>query len=387
MVSFPALTNTHARIGLLAVSLLLSSACDMTRPTRPGVEIVAGLPANTVQLLDCTADVSSGSVSCAPLLPSSGSVSTALASSPRFAATVVGRQGDYLVLSSTNISSAGGIFQFDVTIQNLLPEAMGTYDGVTPDSAGIRVFFRSGPTVTAGTGTISVANADGISFFTGSAQPYFQYNEVLGTNQVSSPRTWQLAYDPGVVSFEFSVAVYTELQPLLVINEVMVNPAGTGSTETSADWVELYNAGRFPVDLQGLVIADSAASGRRPYHRIASSVVVYPGSYVVLGTTTNLNDNLGVPVDYAWGGAVALASSLDAFKISRVVGTDTLTLDRTWYGSPSISAVDGVSRELKNPTLDNVHMDGSNWSSASVTSVYGAGGRGTPKAQNSSYTP
>jgi len=74
-------------------------------------------------------------------------------------------------------------------------------------------------------------------------------------------------------------------------------------------------------------------------------------------------------------------------KIGRVYGNDTLTIDRTQYSQASVSAKDGVSRELKNPALDNSNMDGSNWGDASVTAVYGSGGRGTPKAQNSAYTP
>ncbi|HYW11496.1 MAG TPA: hypothetical protein VE871_06045, partial [Longimicrobium sp.] len=83
-----------------------------------------------------------------------------------------------------------------------------------------------------------------------------------------------------------------------------------------------------------------------------------------------------------------LQNSLDAFKISRVYGAaDTLTLDRTQYASAATSAKDGVSRELLNPALDNSNMDGSNWADALVTAVYGPGGRGTPKAQNSTYTP
>jgi len=41
----------------------------------------------------------------------------------------------------------------------------------------------------------------------------------------------------------------------------------------------------------------------------------------------------------------------------------------------------------ENPALDNANMDGSNWAAASVTAVYGAGGQGTPKAQNSAFTP
>ena len=74
-------------------------------------------------------------------------------------------------------------------------------------------------------------------------------------------------------------------------------------------------------------------------------------------------------------------------KISRVYGTDTLTVDRTAYASATTSAQNGISRELKNPSLDNTGMDGSNWADALATAVYGAGGRGTPGAQNSTFTP
>jgi hypothetical protein len=137
--------------------------------------------------------------------------------------------------------------------------------------------------------------------------------------------------------------------------------------------------------MQGMVFADSAASGRRPYNTVNSSLIVPSGGYVVFGETTNTTLNGGVPVDYAYGAGMQLANSLDAVKFARVYGTDTLTIDRTQYSQASISAQDGVSRELKNPALDNSNMDGSNWASASVTSVFGPGGRGTPKAQNSSY--
>jgi len=154
--------------------------------------------------------------------------------------------------------------------------------------------------------------------------------------------------------------------------------------------VEMYNAGSRPVNLKGLVIADSAASGRRPYHLISTDLVVPSGGYVTVGGSTSSTNNGGATVDYSYGGALALASSLDAFKIARVYGTDTLTLDRTQYAQASTSAQDGVSRELKNPALDNSNMDGSNWASALVTSTYTNGtvtNRGTPKAQNSTYTP
>jgi hypothetical protein len=123
------------------------------------------------------------------------------------------------------------------------------------------------------------------------------------------------------------------------------------------------------------------------FNHTTTSLVVQPGAYFTMGNTKNTTNNGGVPIDYAYGAGMALANSLDAVKIARVYGTDTLTIDRTQYASAAISAQNGISRELKNPALDNSNMDGSNWGDASVTAVYGPGGRGTPKAQNSDFTP
>ena len=302
---------------------------------------------------------------------------------------LLGGQNTYVKLTSSNVSysSGTGIFQFDLTVQNLMNEAIGTPDGVVVDPEGIQVFFNSGPTVTGGSGTITVANPDGTGTFTAGGQPYFAYNQMLSKDEVSSAKTWQLNIPSSATSFTFTLLIETDVQYLLVINEVMANPAGTTADQVG-EWFELYNAGTREVDLENLVIADSAASGRRPYHVIASSLKVQPGAYVVLGGSTNTTSNLGAPVDYSYGGALSIASSLDAIKISRVYGVgDTLTIDRTQFANASTSAQDGISRELKNPALDNSNMDGSNWAGASVTAVYGAGGRGTPGAQNSSFIP
>jgi hypothetical protein len=276
-----------------------------------------------------------------------------------------------------------------VTIQNLNNESIGTPDGTVADPEGIQIFFATGPTVTAGAGSISAANADGVDAFTGANQPYWAYHQILAKNAVSSAKTWQISVPPTATSFSFGLLVETDIQYLLVINELLSNPGGTIS-DANGEWVELYNAGSHSVNLSGLVIADSAASGRRPYSLLNDTIntmVIPPGGYYVLGNTKNTTNNGGVPVDYAYGAAMSFANSLDAFKIARVYGTDTLTIDRTQYASAAISAQNGISRELKNPALDNSNMDGSNWADASVTSVYGPGGRGTPKAQNAGFTP
>ncbi|HYW13064.1 MAG TPA: lamin tail domain-containing protein [Longimicrobium sp.] len=300
---------------------------------------------------------------------------------------IIGGQNVYVKLRSSNNSynSTTQIFQFDVTVENLLNEAMGTPDGIVPDPEGIRVFFHSGPTVTSGTGSVSVVNPDGFATFTAAGQPYYTYSEILAKNDTSAAKTWQFSMPP-TVTIAFQVLVETDVQYLLVINEMLANPGGT-ITDANGEWFEVYNAGTFSVNLQGLVIADSATSGRRPYHVIGSSLNLASGGYAVLGNTTNTTLNGGATVDYAYGSALALANSMDALKISRVYGTDTLTLDRAAYAFAAISAQNGISRELINPSLDNTNIDGSNWGDASVSAVYGAGGRGTPRAQNSAFVP
>jgi hypothetical protein len=335
-------------------------------------------PAPSLAAFDCTATRTS--VSCKPA-----------ASPGKGSATIIGGQHTYVNLTSSNVSydSQAERFQFDVTVQNLLNESIGTPNGVVADTNGIRVFFASGPTVTQGSGTMSVANADGTDLFTNSGQPYFRYSEILAQNAVSSAKTWQLNMPATVEQFTFTLYVSTEVQPLLVINELLANPNGIVSAEQPLEWVELYNAGTLAVTLNGMVFADSSASGRRPYNVFdnPTPLVVQPGAYFTLGGSTNTTANGGAPIDYSYGTGMSFANSLDAFKLARVYGTDTVTIDRTQYSSASVSAKEGVSRELKNPALDNSNMDGSNWGDASVTSVYGSGGRGTPKAQNSDYTP
>jgi hypothetical protein len=386
---FPLHAKTHmhrpilraARLGRLLASFVLGApvlgACSDQQPVGPRAEPQA-LPASALQGFDCVVTAAEG-MSCSPQAPSTGAAR----------GVQIGGQNVYVRLASSNASynSGTGIFSVDVTVQNLMNEAMGTPDGVTPDPNGIMVYFSTDPFATnGGTGDVTVANADGTAFFTSAHQSYHRYSEILDKDEVSGAKTWQFAMPSTMSTFRFSVYIDTSVQYKLVINELLANPGGVIS-DANGEWIELYNAGTLPVDLQGLVIADSAASGRRPYHLIGSSLVVAPGGYVVLGNTTNTTDNGGVPVDYAYGSAMAFANSLDAVKIARVVGTDTLTLDRTQYASAAISAQNGISRELTNPALDNSNMDGSNWADALVTAVYGPGGRGTPKAQNSTYTP
>src|SRR6266566_2591335 len=120
---------------------------------------------------------------------------------------VLGGQGTYVTLRSSAVSYNAGTntFQADVTVQNLTAQPLGTSDGTTVN--GVKVFFYSGPSVVSGTGTVSVANPDGVGTFTGTNQPFFRYNEILQTGQVSAARTWQWTVPNSVTTFAFQVLV------------------------------------------------------------------------------------------------------------------------------------------------------------------------------------
>jgi Tol biopolymer transport system component len=108
------------------------------------------------------------------------------------------------------------VFAFDMTVENLLVQKMGTADGATVD--GVRVFFHSGPTVTAGTGEVEVLNATGTSTFTGAGQPYFLYPEVLAYRDTSQAVRWELGMPATVESFDFTLYVHTELLPVVLFD-------------------------------------------------------------------------------------------------------------------------------------------------------------------------
>ena len=390
MWQLPIFSSSRALyVSLPAIVILAACSPDshVTGPAGPRTSPTA----DRIAQVNCTGSVQRQTIACSTVTPLATPALFANRGTRQNVGTrrdIFGGQNTYVKLTSSNVSYDSGteIFQFDVTVQNLLNEAMGTPDGTTVDTAGVKIFFAQGPTVTAGTGTITVANPDGVGTFSGSNQPYFKYAGILAKNQLSSAETWQLNVPATVDAFSFTLYVATTTQAMLVINEVLANPGGT-ITDANGEWFELYNAGTRDIDLQGYIFRDSSAAGIRPPNVINRSLVIHSGSYLVFGNTTNTTLNGGVAVDYAYGTGMSLANSLDAIAFQRLFNGDTLTIDYVEYASPGISAQNGISRELKNPALDNLNIDGSNWADASVTSVYGPGGRGTPGAQNSSYTP
>lgn len=200
----------------VAVAAIAFAACDRT-PTEPAVVEVdppaLAPPGSAVQwlLVECSGGLAEPTLSCQPPAGGAGASYTLLPGDPA-EQLIVGGQGTYLQLQSSNVAYNGGTgqFTFDVTLQNLLPQPLATTDGTTLHPAGARIFFHEGPAVTSGSGTVAVL-PDGFGTFTASGQPYYQYDEILETGEISAARGWTLILPPTVLTFSFRLYVAAEV--------------------------------------------------------------------------------------------------------------------------------------------------------------------------------
>ncbi|MDB4951858.1 MAG: exported protein of unknown function, partial [Gemmatimonadetes bacterium] len=168
-------------------------------------------PPGTLAALECRADVAARRVECGGAGLPAGV----------HADQVFGGQGVNVLLTSTNVGYNAGtqIFSADVTVKNLLVQRLGTSTGT--DTAGIKVFFAADPAVTAGSGTVSVENADGYGLFTSVNQGYFWYHQVLPWKAVSAVKHWRWSVSPGVTGFTFKVYVSTPVLPVVVFDRLV----------------------------------------------------------------------------------------------------------------------------------------------------------------------
>ena len=165
-------------------------------------------PVSVDAIITCTANRSPATVSCSsPQQPAPP------------AANVTGGKGTHVRLqpSATSYSSGTQIWQTSFSIRNLLVNRIGTADGST--QAGLLAFVMQAPTTTAGTGTVTVANADSSGFFTASLQPYFFYDTILPYNAQAAARVWQFNVPTSVTTFQFKVYVSTPILPMIVFDK------------------------------------------------------------------------------------------------------------------------------------------------------------------------
>jgi len=165
----------------------------------------------------------------------------------------------------------------------------------------------------------------------------------------------------------------------LVITEVLVNPNGSDSP---MEWFELYNATASSVDLEGWTFSDLGTDS----FVVVGSLVVAPGTYVVLGEETETAYNGGAPVDYEYSTLMSLGNGADELVVTDELGA--LVDQIAWDDGATFPDTGGRSMNLDPTLLDDVsNDDGSNWC-ASYAPAYGTNGdNGTPGATNWACTP
>jgi len=199
-----------------ALALLTLAGCAERGPlstTEPTAPVAPPATAEGVAAITCRGSVRTVSFSCRADTGAGSSADAEVRYSVATAdgedgAVIIGGQGVFVMLAANAIAKDGTTFGFDVTVQNLIPQPLGTADGSSPADGGVRVFFTQEPVVTGGAGSIAVKAGTPEGTFTASEQPYYQYDGVLATNATSASRRWEFTYS-GDVEFEFQVAVWS----------------------------------------------------------------------------------------------------------------------------------------------------------------------------------
>jgi DNA/RNA endonuclease G (NUC1) len=162
----------------------------------------------------------------------------------------------------------------------------------------------------------------------------------------------------------------------VVISELMAAPHQAVGGASWGEWFEVHNYGTEPLDLQGWTILSQG----QPSHTIASSVVVPAGGFAVLGRGDELALNGGVTIDYNYfSGGGAATIFLDATDVLELRDAVDALVDRVqWTNAKTM--VRGVTRALRDASVENANVDGANWGYSTVT--FGDGDFGTPDAAN-----
>jgi DNA/RNA endonuclease G (NUC1) len=164
----------------------------------------------------------------------------------------------------------------------------------------------------------------------------------------------------------------------IVINELMADPLNAAGGATWGEWFEVHNYGSEPIDLQGWTIV-SAGGASQPPHVIAASVIVPAGGYAVLGRGSDASLNGGVTLDYNYFSGSTSTIFLDATDYLVLHNVSGARVDSVRWSSSS-TIVKGITRALRDASIENTNVDGANWGYSTTT--FGAGDYGTPGAAN-----
>lgn len=286
--------------------------------------------------LACSADVRTGVVSCRQQPPAN-------AAGVRLQ-KMLGGQDTYVRLTSSNASYDAGteVFQFDVTVQNLLALTIGSTTGAPP-ATGVMVFFAGDPVATAGSGTVAPLNADGTSTFTAANQPYYLYNQVLVPLQISASKTWQLSVPGTVTSFTFMLYVAADMTDE---NAPLLDAVWTGAVDSLWTTAGNWSTGVVPGATNAVTIGPAVAS-RMPKLTAdaqAGSLRVSAGNTLYLaGFTVEVGGAVDAPGAITGGtlrqtgAGTYLGGNVDALQV-----TGSVILQRATRTTAAVNIQDGA---------------------------------------------
>lgn len=174
--------------GAVPIVLVLAAACT-DGPVGPDVN-PEPVPLASIE---CRVNVPALSMACS--YPEE-----VLAGSAVRTTRLMGGQDKFVKLANYGNEVSNDVLSMYVTVQNLLADPLGTTDGSTV--TGVKLFVPEDPS-----NGVEVLNPTGTDFFTGANQPFFLYNQILTTYEVSDPLLWQFKLN-GASTFTFKVYVY-----------------------------------------------------------------------------------------------------------------------------------------------------------------------------------
>jgi len=200
---------TFRRRALFLAGLFVAVSCsDAGNPLAPPTDPTPRpVPADGIAM-DCQLSVPTGELSCQSPTPGTGGA---------LGDIIVGGQDVKVRLVASNhvfrgdsTDAAPDTMEIDVTVQNLMRQALGTTDGTTLDPEGVRLFFSLGP-IGQPTGSVTVDNA-ATGMFTTGEEYFFQYDTILQPDSVSAPLTWIFAHSTSVELIRFRILVQAAVQ-------------------------------------------------------------------------------------------------------------------------------------------------------------------------------
>lgn len=162
-----------------------------------------------------------------------------------------------------------------------------------------------------------------------------------------------------------------------VISEYMKDP--TAVSDSAGEWIEVYNAGAYDLNLEGWALADQGSN----FHVISNGgagLFVAPGQRIVLGNNKDPLLNGGVAVDYKYS-SFSLSNGADQILLVTPGGAlaDAVLYDDgvTFPDTPGVAAA--LDPAAHDPQAND---DGAAWCDAIVPQAAGSADLGTPGERN-----